>query len=192
VSVHTLTSSPTEQVAQVAVAKRDVLLRVYHGRLAFEDLEDCYSQATLEILQRAQRPGRFESDFHIANALEQKFVSRITDYRRSISGRSHAETMRAQARPLEEPSGALEIPDTRANVEDHVIARALLASVVASAPGLSRDQRLVLAYQVSESGSPAQFRDRHGWSAEKYRKVAQRARTRLRRLLAQAELPEAA
>jgi hypothetical protein len=40
-------------VARVSALKRDVLLRVHRHRLGFEDLEDCYSQATLELVSRA-------------------------------------------------------------------------------------------------------------------------------------------
>jgi hypothetical protein len=43
----------------VAQAKRAVLLRVYHHLLPREDLEDCYSQATLELLVRARRGASF-------------------------------------------------------------------------------------------------------------------------------------
>lgn len=44
---------PAELVAYVSALKRDVLLRVHRHRLGFEDLEDCYSQATLELVSRA-------------------------------------------------------------------------------------------------------------------------------------------
>jgi hypothetical protein len=44
---------PAEAVARVSAAKRDVLLRVHRHRLGFEDLEDCFSQATLELVARA-------------------------------------------------------------------------------------------------------------------------------------------
>jgi DNA-directed RNA polymerase specialized sigma24 family protein len=50
---------------------------------------------------------------------------------------------------------------------------------------LTRDQRLVLAWQVGlPLLSTREFCRRFGWSQEKYRKVAQRARTRLRALMA--------
>jgi hypothetical protein len=39
---------PAEAVARVSAAKRDVLLRVHRHRLGREDLEDCFSQATLD------------------------------------------------------------------------------------------------------------------------------------------------
>jgi hypothetical protein len=44
---------PAELVGRVSAAKRDVLLRVHRHRLGFEDLEDCFSQATLELVTRA-------------------------------------------------------------------------------------------------------------------------------------------
>jgi hypothetical protein len=41
-------------VARVSEAKRDVLLRVHRHRLGFEDLEDCFGRATLELVVRAR------------------------------------------------------------------------------------------------------------------------------------------
>jgi hypothetical protein len=46
---------PADVVARVAAAKRAVLLRAHRRRLGFEDLEDCYSQATLELIARGDR-----------------------------------------------------------------------------------------------------------------------------------------
>ncbi len=63
-----------EEVATVACAKRDLLLRVHRHRLRPEDLEDCYSQATLELVASAQSGGVFASRLHIANALAQDYV----------------------------------------------------------------------------------------------------------------------
>ena len=48
---------PAEEVALVARAKRELLLRVHRYRLRREDLEDCYGQATLELVAHA-RSGR--------------------------------------------------------------------------------------------------------------------------------------
>ena len=80
---------PAEAVARVSAAKRDVLLRVHRHRLGFEDLEDCFSPATLELMTRARTRARaFVSEAHIADALEQRFLSRISDRRRAVSGRS--------------------------------------------------------------------------------------------------------
>ena len=72
----------------MARAKRELLLRVHRHRLRREDLEDCYSQATLELVAHARRGGRFASRLHLANVLEQRFLSRIRDRRRALSGRS--------------------------------------------------------------------------------------------------------
>lgn len=66
---------PADAVARVALARRDLLLRVHRHRLRPEDLEDCYSQATLELLTRARAGGRFEDATHISNALAQDYVT---------------------------------------------------------------------------------------------------------------------
>ena len=55
----------------------------------------------------------------------------------------------------------------------------------ALAQHLTPDQRLVLACQVGlQMDRVTEFCARFGWSGEKYRKVAQRARARLRELMA--------
>lgn len=61
-------------VARVATARRERLLRIHAFRLRREDLEDCYSQATLELVLRARRDGAFSSSRHLANALAQDYV----------------------------------------------------------------------------------------------------------------------
>ncbi len=78
----------TETVALVAAAKREVLLRVHRHRLRREDLEDAYSQATLELISLARRGRGFAGRAHIGNALEQRFLARVQDRRRAIAGRS--------------------------------------------------------------------------------------------------------
>ena len=55
---------------------------------------------------------------------------------------------------------------------------------------LSRDQQLVLASQVYVDMGAGEFCARHGWSVEKYRKVAQRARGKLRVLVEEYERGE--
>ncbi len=91
----------------------------------------------------------------------------------------------ANALPLEgcEDRG-LEIPDMRADVERLTLLRHDLRRIGEIASQLSRDQRLVLASQLSCDMDRGEFCREHGWSVEKYRKVAQRARARLARLLA--------
>lgn len=174
---------PAEAVALVAAARRTLLLRVHRRRLLREDLEDAYSQATLELVTRARR-APFQSHAHIANALEQKFVSRIDDRRRAISGRSAIETALAGAVPVDEPGGAAgEIEDRGAEVLQRVAGRLELGRIRELIGDLSGDQKLVLASQVTWDMECAEFCSRYGWSPEKYRKVAQRARARLRVLI---------
>jgi DNA-directed RNA polymerase specialized sigma24 family protein len=176
---------PVEAVARVADARRDPLLRIHRRRLRWEDLEDCYSQATLELVARAKRDP-FSSSEHIQNALEQKFSSRIDDRRRAIGGRSPIETAIATALPVDMPeAGAGELEDPNAEVVRQVVGRAELRRLREVADELTDDQRLVLACQISLGMDCAEFCRRFGWSGEKFRKVAQRGRSRLRALVAE-------
>jgi DNA-directed RNA polymerase specialized sigma24 family protein len=178
-------------VAIVARAKREVLLRVHGHRLRREDLEDCYSIATLELLAHARQGGRYASRLHIANALELRFLSRVRDRRRALAGRSPMHAALEAAVPLGGEHD-IAIVDRRAEVERQVMLRHELRRVQLHAQALSPDQRLVLAYQLLDGGC-ADFCRRFGWSGEKYRKVAQRARARLRSLMAldEADVPPA-
>ena len=179
---------PAREVARVAADKRAVLLRAYRGRLRHEDLEDCFSQATLELLLRARRGSNFESETHIANALEQKFCSRIGDRHRALGGRSAMEAALAAALPLGDPeSGGVDVADPCTSTERAVEDRLQLRHVLTVAGALSYDQRLVLASQVQFDLSPREFCAHFGWSPDKYRKVAQRGRARLRALIADAD-----
>jgi DNA-directed RNA polymerase specialized sigma24 family protein len=181
---------PVEAVAQIADARRDRLLRIHRRRLRWEDLEDCYSQATLELVARAKRDP-FDSSEHIRNALEQKFSSRIDDRRRAIGGRSPIETAIATALPVEAPeAGARELEDPTAEVVGRVVARLELRRLREVADELTDDQRLVLTCQISLGMDCAEFCRRYGWSGEKFRKVAQRGRSRLRALVAEYEVGE--
>jgi hypothetical protein len=176
---------PFEAVALVARSRRDLLLSVHRHRLPREDLEDCYSQATLELLTRAKRRGAFASRAHIANALELKLLSRIHDRRRALSGRSPIEAAIATAIPLSGcENRGVEVPDTHADVERLVMLRHDLSHIGQISRQLSDDQRLVLSSQLSQDANCGEFCRTHDWSAEKYRKVAQRAHARLRLLFA--------
>jgi DNA-directed RNA polymerase specialized sigma24 family protein len=175
-------------VALVAHAKRALLLRVHRHRLRREDLEDCYSQATLELIAHARRGGRFASRLHLANTLEQRFLSRIHDRRRALSGRSPMQAALETAMPLDAVEREqLDVVDLRAELETLVILRDELRRVRAHADALSHDQRLVLVSQLGGRTSPGEFCRLHHWSPEKYRKVAQRARAHLKRLMATEE-----
>ena len=171
----------------MARSRRELLLKAHRERLPKEDLEDCYSQATLELLVRARRGyAPFKSRKHIAHTLEQKLVSRIQDRQRAISGRSPIEAALFRAAPLSDlDRGDIGLIDRRADVERLVMLRHDLRRVSELASGLSSDQRLVLVSQLALEMPPGEFCRLQGWSVEKYRKVAQRARARLRRLLEQ-------
>jgi DNA-directed RNA polymerase specialized sigma24 family protein len=178
-------ADPVEEVALVARARRELLLRAHRFKLRREDLEDCYSQATLELLARARKGHAFSNRLHLGNALEQRFLSRVHDRRRALGGRSPMQAALEAAMSL---GGAgeeqLEIVDVRAELEKLVMLRQDLRRVEQLARDLTPDQRLVLAWQVGLQASGGEFCRRFGWSSEKYRKVAQRARARLTRLMA--------
>ncbi|MGA9285796.1 MAG: hypothetical protein WBV85_10180 [Solirubrobacteraceae bacterium] len=172
-----------ETVALVVRSRRELLLAAHRHRLTREDLEDCYSQATIELLKRARRDTGFSSRAHIANALEQRFLSRIQDRRRALGGRSPIEAAVASALPLGEWEGEVDPPDTRLDIERLALLRHDLGLICRLARQLSPDQRLVLKNQLAGDAGCEEFCREHGWSEAKYRKVGQRARTRLAALL---------
>jgi DNA-directed RNA polymerase specialized sigma24 family protein len=175
---------PAEQVALVARAKRSGLLRAYRRLLRQEDLEDCLSQAVLELLAGARGGRKFASRAHLENALEQRFLSRVRDRRRALRGRSPLQAALEGALPLGGPGEReVQVVAPRAEVHPLVLRRLELRRVGELAPQLSSEQRLVLASQVAVGMERAEFCQRHGWSFEKYRKVAQRGRARLRGLV---------
>jgi hypothetical protein len=175
---------PGETVALIARSRRELLLGSYRHRLGREDLEDCYSQATLELLTRARRETGFADTAHIAHALEQKFLSRIHDRRRALNGRSPIQAALASSLVLGGASDGVDVADARADVERLTCLRHDLRSIARLWHELSSDQRLVLASELSGEVGCAEFCRARGWSQEKYRKVAQRGRARLAALLA--------
>jgi hypothetical protein len=174
-----------EAVALVASSRRDLLLRVHHYRLSPEELEDCYGQATLELLLGVRGGRTFSDHRHIANALELRFLSRIRDRQRALGGRSGIQAALAKALALgRSDQGAIEPIDLRADVEQLVHAREQLRLVIEAAAHLTADQRLALRSQLGgDLLSPLELCRWEGWSSEKHRKLAQRARARLRGLL---------
>jgi hypothetical protein len=167
----------------VAGAKRELLLRVHRYRLRREDLEDCFSQATLELIAHVRNGGAFADRSHTANALELRFLSRVRDRRRALSGRSPMQAALERATSLGSHEGAeIQIVDARATVEALVALRDELRQISHLARRLTSDQRLALGSQLSGE-SRSVFCRRSGWSHEKYRKVGQRARARLQRLM---------
>jgi DNA-directed RNA polymerase specialized sigma24 family protein len=175
---------PAEEVAIVAHAKRGLLLGANRFRLRWEDLEDCYSQATLELVAHVRAGGRFSNRRHLGNALELRFLSRIRDRRRALGGRSPMQSALEAAVSLSAAGEeGVEIVDGCAEVERLVMLRHDLERLGVLARELTADQRLVLASQLGQQHSSAEFCRRFDWSAEKYRKVAQRGRARLRELM---------
>lgn len=171
----------------MACARRELLLRVHRHRLRLEDLEDCYSQATLELVSHVRGGGGFTNRLHIANAVELRFLSRVRDRRRAVAGRSPMHAALEQAIPFGHAGEAgIEVIDARASVETIVLARDDLRRIVCAARRLTDEQRLVLGSQFAGERCGA-FCARFGWSREKYRKVDQRGRARLRRLTASHE-----
>jgi hypothetical protein len=175
---------PAELVAAVALARRALLLRVHRHRLRPADLEDCHSQAVLELIAYVKRGGCFAGRRQIAVAIENRFLSRVNDRRRAISGRSPMQAVLEEAAAIDCGAAAgIEVADLRADPQRLVMGREALRAVLDRMALLSEDQRLVLASQASAE-PPASFRARHDWTSEKYRKVAQRARAKLRTELA--------
>ena len=167
----------------MACARRELLLRVHRHRLRREDLEDCFSQATLEVVSHAREGGSFANRLHIANAVELRFLSRVRDRRRALGGRSPMQAALEQACSLADSAEAgVEVIDARASVETIVFARDDLCSIRRAARELTGEQRLVLGSQLADVACEV-FCARFGWSREKYRKVAQRGRARLRQLI---------
>ncbi len=187
-------SDPAERVALVARARSQTLLRAHRHRLRREDLEDCLSQATVELVAHARAGGAFATTAHVARALELRFLSRIQDRRRAVSGRSPAQAAMEGALAMGNKGEGLHMqaPDPGPGPAELVQLRFELSRLPALAQALTSDQKLVLVSQVSLGASRAEFCAAHGWSHEKYRKVAQRARARLRRLSHEEGVPLAA
>jgi DNA-directed RNA polymerase specialized sigma24 family protein len=174
-----------QELALVAQARRASLLRTHRHRLRKEDLEDCFSQATLELLANARegRGSAYTTRTHMANVLEQRFLSRIYDHRRALRGRSPEQAALDHARRLGDGADGFEVADVRAEIERLVMLRMDLRSLGQVIHRLTEDQRLVLASLADSGIECVEFCERHGWSKDKYRKVSQRARARLRELM---------
>jgi DNA-directed RNA polymerase specialized sigma24 family protein len=173
---------PLELVALVAHTRRAVLLRAYRKWLRHEDLEDCFSQSTFELLRRAHAGTTWRSTGHLANHLDQRFVSRVQDRLRAVNGRSPRQTAAEEQLRCGCLHDAPQPPGAQLALEELVMLRMQLRELPQLARALTPDQRLVLATQVALQMPCADFCASYGWSREKYRKVAQRARAKLRAL----------
>jgi len=178
-----------QEMALVAQARRQPLLRTHRHRLRKEDLEDCFSQATLELLAKARDggAGTYVTRAHMANVLEQRFLSRIYDHRRALRGRSPAQAALDHALRLGDGADGIEVADVRAEIERLVMLRMDLRSLGQVMHRLTEDQRLLLSSLADSGMECVEFCDRFGWSRDKYRKVSQRARARLRELMEASE-----
>ena len=143
----------------MARARRSALLHAHRHRLRPQDLEDCLSQATLELVARARAGGTWASTAHLARVLEQRFESRVQDRRRAVSGRSPMQAALEDALAL----GGLgegfgcSVPDLAPGTEERVLLRIELRRLPRLALALSAEQRLVLASQVSLQMGCAEF-----------------------------------
>jgi DNA-directed RNA polymerase specialized sigma24 family protein len=135
----------------------------------------------------ARRGRAFSSRLHIANALEQRFLARVLDRRRAVAGRSPIAAAIEGALPFAASGGQFDLADTRAEPERLTISREQLASALRHIGALTPDQRAVIATQFVLAMPCEEFCRRSGWTPEKYRKVAQRGRAKLRALLAAEE-----
>ncbi len=160
---------PAEQVALVARSKRELLLGANRFRL--------------------RTGGTFRDALAVGRALEVRFASRIRDRQRALGGRSPMVAALETAMRVGQPGeDAIPIVDPRVDVERLVLLRDELRRVQRLARALTADQQLVLREQLQCGEQRCQdFCRRAGWSAEKYRKVAQRARARLRALMLEDE-----
>jgi RNA polymerase sigma factor (sigma-70 family) len=170
---------PADMIARVATANRQRLLRIHHYRLRRADLEDCLAQAILELLAAVGRGERFAEEA-IVVALDRRFQSRIIDRQRALAGRSPITAATHTATPIDTIEAA--IPAAGGDPLEHLLQREQLDRLAAAIRELTADQRLVLHSQLHGQERPSEFCARHGWSVEKYRKTAQRARARLRHL----------
>jgi DNA-directed RNA polymerase specialized sigma24 family protein len=182
-SARALETNPIDAVARLAHARRELLLRAHRQRLPPEDLEDAYSQATLELVARARHGPPFKSLSHLEHSLNQKLESRIADRRRALAGRSPMQAALARSLPLG-GSPLFELGDCSPSVEERVETEFELSRLREVALDLTVDMRLVLVGQVVLGLSCAEFCESQGWTHERFRKVAQRAREKLRRLVA--------
>jgi hypothetical protein len=163
-------------IAEAVARKRAGLILAYRTKLREEEVEECISQAVVELLARARRGAGFASPLHASRALEQKVRSRVIDRLRAFSGRSPllAELARSRSRDQTDRVGE-RLADPRLGVEELVCLRQLLGLIPEAARELTVSQRTALALEVA--GVPAVA---WGWSPGKRRKLCARGRIKLR------------
>src|SRR3954452_8537577 len=113
-----------QRLARALAAQRARLLRRHAHRLDREDLEECLAQAALELVPRAR--GEVDGTaWRPALALEQRFLSRVSDRRRALAGRSPREHILRAAITRRDTNldEALEIADPCGSVDEQVVQR---------------------------------------------------------------------
>lgn len=175
-----------ERLARALAAQRARLLRRHAHRLRREDLDECLSQAALELVPRARREDA-DSEWRPALALEQRFLSRVIDRRRALAGRSQRGSI-ARAATGAGDAGldeALGIADGRPAIDEQVVQRDELRRLLEVIEDLSDDQRLLAIHRLFGDGGPEALRRRQRWSVAKYEKTSSRARAALLALRAE-------
>jgi hypothetical protein len=170
-------------VAHVVRSKRKALLWAYRYMLRREDLEECFGQACMELIRYVRAGGTFSHTGHAAAALELRFVSRVQDRCRAMAGRSLTQAAAESALAFGNLGEShTDHADVRCAVQELAMMRIELRLVPLLARELTADQRLVLACQVGLQMERREFCELFGWSFAKYRRVARRARARMRDL----------
>ena len=179
------------RLARELAAQRSRLLRRHRHRLAVDDLDDCLSQAALELVSRARRVGP-EPGWHPGLALEQRFLARVSDRRRALGGRSPRERLVRRALIADDAliGDAVAPAEVGASVEEQIVHRDELRRLLEVVGDLSEDQRLVATFRLFGDGDANAWRVRHGWSVAKYEKTASRARAALTALRAEYDAGE--
>lgn len=174
------TGESAEQLLGAAVVRKsEALLRYHSFRLRRADLEECLGQAALEIIVAIRRGRRFSSDRHVEAALEQRFLSRVADQQRAIAGRSPLRAALERAIQVD-GDDAHELVDPVTDLDTQVLEREHIDAIASRTDELSASERLVIGTQLGLPLDAASVCSAAGWSREKYRKTAQRARDRLR------------
>lgn len=172
------------RVAEVAASRLDRLVSVHRHRLRRADLEECLSQAMIELVLAVRRGRQFAGDAHIEHAFEQRFLSRVIDQQRAAAGRSPARAGQERAVRIDaQPASARDaIVGSSPTPEAIVVAREHVLEITRRALLLSEDERTVFASRIGLLGDASEVCEARGWTREKYRKLAQRGRNRLERL----------
>jgi hypothetical protein len=175
-----------QRLARALSAQRARLLRRHAHRLQRHDLEDSLAQAALELVPRARQEAD-NDEWAPALALEQRFLSRVTDRRRALAGRSPAARLLQTAIAQSETGldDALAIADPRGGVDEQIVHRDELRRLLELIAELTADQRLVAIHRLYGDRDPTALRIRQRWSVAKYEKLASRARARLIELRAE-------